>query len=220
MFDPQDVIDISVSLGKDTPTYPGLDPFLHEWVFSWEKGDSKCVSRMSMSCHVGTHVDAPLHFVPGGAAMGRIGWDRLCGKASVVELPGSTKRAIAESEIRRIATGKAIILLKTSNSRLWRLGAFSHAYRYLDETAARFLASSGVKTLGFDYVSIDPHGGPKTAHTILLEAGIAVIEGLDLGAVQPGDYFFLCLPLALPRSEAAPARAILVRCDDREGFLT
>lgn len=215
MFAPEDVIDISVGLAGEMPTYPGLDPFVHEWVFSWEKGDNKSVSRVSMSCHVGTHVDAPLHFVPGGGDMGRIGWDRLCGRASVVQIPDSGRRAITEAEMRGIPWGNPIVLLKTSNSRLWRLGDFSPTYRYLDETAARFLASSGIKTLGFDYLSIDAREGPKTAHTVLLQAGIVVVEGLDLGEVGPGDYFFLCLPLALFRSEAAPARAVLVRRDDR-----
>ena len=210
MLDPGKVIDISVPLVDRIPTYPGLDPFIHEWTHSLNRGDKKSVSRISMSCHVGTHIDAPLHFVPGGAVLGEIGWEYLCGRATVVEIPDSSEQVITESEIPGAGICDPIILLKTSNSQLWKLGAFSPKYRYLDEKAARLLVSSGVRTLGFDYISVDPPGGPKPAHTVLLGAGTIIVEGLNLEPVRPGTYFFVCLPLAVPHSEAAPARAILI----------
>jgi len=66
-----------------------------------------------------------------------------------------------------------------------------------------------LKFVGVDYLSIQPYGGDSRVHGVVLEAGIAVVEGLDLTDVQPGLYDMLGLFLALPSREAAPARVLL-----------
>jgi arylformamidase len=77
----------------------------------------------------------------------------------------------------------------------------------LDGAGAQALVEQGVRLVGVDVMSV----GDEEAHRVLLGAGVVVVEGLDLTAVEPGAYELYCLPLKLIDSDGAPARAILVR---------
>jgi arylformamidase len=77
----------------------------------------------------------------------------------------------------------------------------------LDEAAARALVGQGVRLVGVDVISV----GDYEAHRVLLGAGVVVLEGLDLTAVEPGSYELYCLPLKLVGSDGAPARAVLIK---------
>jgi arylformamidase len=77
----------------------------------------------------------------------------------------------------------------------------------LDGAAAQALVDRGIRLVGVDRMSV----GDEDAHRVLLGAGVVVVEGLELGAVEPGTYELYCLPLKLVGSDGAPARAILVR---------
>jgi arylformamidase len=81
---------------------------------------------------------------------------------------------------------------------------------YLTSDAATYLAQVGLKLVGTDYLSIDRHPSKDhPAHHILLEAGIVVVEGLDLTQVEPGEYDLACLPLRVAGADGAPARVVL-----------
>jgi arylformamidase len=102
-------------------------------------------------------------------------------------------------------------LFKTLNSaRRWYEEAFIEDFVYVSQEAAHHLATQEVLTVGTDYLSVGGFlkDGVET-HQALLEAGIWVIEGLDLAEVEPGEYELICLPLKVERGDGAPARAIL-----------
>jgi arylformamidase len=103
------------------------------------------------------------------------------------------------------------VLFKTSNSdRCWPLDEFVEDFVYISEQAAAYLAETGIRTVGVDYLSVGGyHVDGAAIHRILLTAGIWIIEGLDLSAVQAGHYEMICLPVKLHGSDGAPARAIL-----------
>ena len=70
----------------------------------------------------------------------------------------------------------------------------------------------GVRTIGVDYLSVGAYEGDGVeTHQVLLGAGVWVIEGLDLSAVEPGAYDLVCLPLRIEGGDGAPARAALRR---------
>ncbi|MGH7829857.1 MAG: cyclase family protein, partial [Candidatus Binatia bacterium] len=103
------------------------------------------------------------------------------------------------------------ILLKTKNSsRCWKQDSFVPDFVHLSLEAARFLAERRVKTVGIDYLSVGGYekDGPQV-HRALLEAGVWIIEGLDLSRVAPGIYELVCLPLKIARADGAPARAVV-----------
>jgi arylformamidase len=175
-------------------------------------GDSSNVTQITMSCHTGTHVDAPDHFLDNGKTVENLSIDLMVGRAYVLHLPGVkliTASVLMDAEIpprtRRL-------LFKTRNSDLWANGnkEFQTDFVGLSVDAAELLVDRNVKLVGIDYLSIAPYKLGKQVHTILLDAGVVVIEGLDLSKVSQGRYTLHCLPLKLGGADGAPTRAVLV----------
>ena len=103
------------------------------------------------------------------------------------------------------------MLIKTINSRFWERGLveFQEDFIALESDAAAYLVEIGLEVIGIDYLSIGPFSNPEPTHRILLEAGVLVIEGLDLSKIEPGPYQLFCLPLKIKGSDGAPARVLL-----------
>lgn len=200
--------DISVSLSPSLPVYPGDPPVEIQPVGDVAKGDPVTLSRITMSNHAGTHLDAPRHIAAGGTTVDELPLSLLIGRAKVVELP--RVKEIGRRELSRHGIrGESRILLKTPNSALWDRPDFSEDYAYISAEGAEYLAEAGVKLVGIDYLSVDRFNGGDIAHRILLGHGIAIVEGLDLRQVMPGVYELICLPLKLKDADGAPVRAIL-----------
>jgi arylformamidase len=204
------VIDISVPNRPGMHVYPG-DPVLEvASVRRIAEGDPCNLSLLTMGSHTGTHVDAPHHFLADGPRLGDVSLDRMVGEALVADLRG--RRAIDAAALEPVALRPGDILLcRTDNSERWRATEFQRDFTYLTEDAAELLVGRGIRAVGMDYLSIERFGSPDfPVHHRLLGAGIFVIEGLDLGAVDPGRYTLVCLPLRFPELDGAPARAVLL----------
>src|SRR3954464_8303546 len=112
------LIDVSVPLDAQLPTYPHNTPFALEAIKRLAKGDSSNVSSLHMSAHSGTHVDAPRHFFDEGAGTEALALDLLIGRAKVIEVTSSTGIAAEDLQAADLS-GQVRVLIKTSNSRLW-----------------------------------------------------------------------------------------------------
>ena len=190
--------------------YEGDPPVLIERVYSLEDEDLANVSSLDFGAHTGTHIDAPVHFLEGRGGVETIPLDALIGPAVVVDARHLSEDIGARAlGTLRIPVGTQRVLFKTPNSALWERPGFSDDFIGLTETAARKLAARGVRLVGIDYLSIAPRHDPAPTHRILLEAGIVILEGLDLRNVTPGDYDLVALPLLIPGSDGGPARALL-----------
>lgn len=203
------VFDLSIPIGEDMIVYPG-DPLpVLKKVSTIEDGGYD-VTEMTLGTHTGTHVDPPAHIVRGGVTVDQIPLEQLIGACQVMNLT-HVKEKITADDLDSIGTSERIILLKTSNSFRLLSGVFDEDFVYLDESAAEWLVSMNVKTVGIDYFSVEEFGS-KTApvHRILFRGGIAVVEGLSLREIEAGDYVFVCLPLLIKDSDGAPARAIII----------
>ncbi len=204
------VIDVSVPNRPGMHVYPD-DPALRvEPVRKITGGDACNLSLLTMGSHTGTHVDAPYHFLRDGARLGDVALDRMVGEALVADLRGRAEidaAALAEVSLR----AGDILLCRTDNSWRWDAPEFRRDFTYLTEDAADLLVVRGVRAVGMDYLSIERFGSADfPVHRRLLGAGVFVIEGLDLRAVEPGRYTLVCLPLNFPDLDGAPARAILL----------
>jgi arylformamidase len=204
------VIDISVPNRPGMHSYPG-DPTLSvEQVRSIDGGNPCNLSLLTMGSHTGTHVDAPYHFLKNGPRLGDVAMDRMVGEALVADLHGRAEidaAALADVPVRH----GDILLFRTDNSWRWDAPEFQRDFVYLTEDAAGWLIEHGVRAIGMDYLSIERFGSTDfPVHRRLLGAGVFVIEGLDLRAVEPGRYTLVCLPLKFPELDGAPARAILL----------
>ncbi|MBI3240681.1 MAG: cyclase family protein [Chloroflexi bacterium] len=205
--------DISVTLEPGIPIWPGNPDFELVRVNDMAAGASSNVSRLSLGCHTGTHVDAPVHFIPGASGVDTLPLELLTGPATVFALNLPEGNITADSlERARIPFGTPRVLLKTRNSDLWKLGPheFRADFAGITDDGAQWIVANKIGLIGVDYLSVGPKGAGRATHEILLNAGVVIVEGLNLSAIEPGDYEFYCLPLKLKDSDGAPARAILI----------
>jgi arylformamidase len=205
--------DISLTISPDLPVWPGDPPIRLERVQRMEEGANANVTHASLGVHVGTHVDAPYHFLGGDAdTVDRLPLDALIGPALVVSLPEVRRITADVLEQIDLPAGVSRLLFKTRNSTLWARGeaSFQEDFVALSADAAKWLVARNVQLVGVDYLSVAPFHESVPTHRILLSAGVIIVEGLDLSGVEPGDYTLCCLPLKIKGSDGAPARAVLV----------
>ena len=201
-------IDVSVPLRDGMEPWPG-DPALRLARLSdMERGDVCTVSTLSMSAHAGTHVDAPLHYLKHGRSVDEWPIDATVGPARVIQIRNRRIVDVDELRTHRIRKGERL-LLKTRNSARKRRGMFFKDYVSVSPAAARYLASRRLRAVGIDGPSIGPFENGAETHRILLDAGIWIVEWLDLRRIPAGRCDLMCLPLRIVGSDGAPARAIL-----------
>lgn len=197
-----------------TPVYEGDAPMRFELLKDMRRGDALTLSAYSMGAHSGTHIDAPMHFVAGGASIDRVPLEPLIGPARVVDIPDAVQSIDAAELARHEWKGAPRVLFRTRSSvRGWmRSATFHRDFAYLAPDAAQMLADAGVRLVGIDYISVEQFGAatPRT-HQILLGRGIPIVEGLALEGVRAGMYDLIVLPLKVAAHEGAPARAVLRR---------
>jgi len=211
-----EIIDISVPVHNDMPTWPSSIGVEISDLLRISQGDPANTSRLDCDVHTGTHVDAPAHFIEGGRANDALSLNVLVGPCQVVCIPDAVTTVTANVLTECIdATGEQgpprRLLLRTSNSKWWEQR--SHAFRTdfvgLDPDAARWVVEQGIDLIGVDYLSVQPFDGSPETHTVLLENDVIILEGIDLSGVEARQYELTCLPLRLIGTDGAPARAIL-----------
>ena len=207
------IYDISVPISASLVTWPKDPPVRISQPRHFDKGDHAVVSHLDIGAHTGTHVDAPAHFLPGGASLGSLDLQVLVGPALVVYAMNVDVLTSGVIEDLSIPPGTERLLFRTRNSDLW--GRASHTFCEdfvaISEDGAHWLIDHGIRLVGIDYLSVAPYADTGPTHRALLQAGVIPLEGLDLRRVEPGLYQLVCLPLCIPAIEGAPARAILIR---------
>jgi arylformamidase len=204
-------VDVTVPLipGR-VPLYPGDTELEVTRVQARAEGGSANVSKLVCSLHCGTHVDGPSHFFDGQPGVEVIAAEALIGPAWVVDATSAASMLDAATlERLEIPAGTTRILFKTTNSALWNAPEFTEDFVAVTADAAAALVERGVRAVGIDYLSIAPYHDPAPTHEVLLRAGVAIIETLDLRAVEPGAWHLTCLPLRIPGADGAPARVLL-----------
>lgn len=170
------------------------------------------VTRMDISVHTGTHLDAPAHFIPGGAGVETLDLNVLIGPALVVEAPDVDALTADVLASLPIPAGTQRLLFKTRSSELWNRtdDGFVEEFVAVTGDGAQWLVDRGVRLVGVDYLSVAPFTEPVPCHQILLAAGVIPVEGLDLRKIAPGEYQLICLPIKIGGSDGAPCRAVLI----------
>lgn len=198
-------IDVSVSIYGGMVHWPNNPPITLNAVMDVARGDICTVSALEMGTHTGTHIDGPVHFIPGGAGVDAVPLQNLVGTARVIEI--EDPNAVTRAELLKHNLGHSKrLLFKTRNSqRCWTGPEFVSNCVSLAEDAATYLAELNTLAIGIDYLSV---GSPEV-HRTLFGAGVAIIEGLNLFDVNPGEYEFICLPIRIAGGDGAPARALL-----------
>src|SRR5919106_6287559 len=179
----QRIIDVSLGIGPDLPTWPG-DPGVEVVPFSrlGPGGPRQRVRAPSRVAH-GDHVDPPVHFIDSEASVDALPLETLVGPAVVADLRGAEAIGPAELDALDLPAGLERLLCRTDNPDLWSkaAGEFPENYVAVTPEGATWLAERGLRLVGVDFISVERHGPPNfPVHRTLLAAGVIVVEGLDL----------------------------------------
>jgi arylformamidase len=162
---------------------------------------------------MGTHVDAPYHFIDSGLGIETLALEILVGKAYVLDLIGVDVINAAALDEADPPEDAERLLFKTRNSMYWATGiqTFQEDFVAVDQSGAEWLVDRNVKLVGVDYLSVAPYDAGGPTHLTLLEHNVVIVEGLDLSSVEAGWYDLACLPLKIIAADGAPARAVLMK---------
>ncbi|HEX2355321.1 MAG TPA: cyclase family protein [Micromonosporaceae bacterium] len=185
------LVDLSHEIVAGMSTYPGLPgpeitPFLtrEDSRRRYAAGTEFAIDRISMVGNTGTYVDSPYHRYPGGTDLAGLALESVADlPAVVVRLADSAERGIGPAAFGAVDVAGRAVLLHTGWDRHWGSDAYGGPCPHLTEAGARLLADAGAGLVGIDSLNIDDTAGDqRPAHSILLAAGIPVLEhltGLD-----------------------------------------
>lgn len=204
------IIDLSHTVISDMPQWPGDDQPLRIIRRSEHGPAGHQSSSLELGCHVGTHIDAPLHFLAGEPALDQLPPDRFAGRARVVrcgdgENVGPLPAALLDGlDLDTLD----YVLFDTGWGRHWGTERYFREWSWYSEELAHRLAGAGLRGSGLDTPSLDPHGG-RAVHDICAPAGLVNVENLaNLEALPDTEFTLLVLPLKLQGAEASPVRAV------------
>ena len=216
-------IDVSRPVSDGTAVWPGDPPWRYRLRASIAGGDAANVGEVSGTTHAGTHVDAPLHVDPDGAAIDGLPLETFAGPAVLVDVsaggdliePDDLEAAIRSVEpgarSDRSVAGETIerLLLRTGCD--WSSG-FPSRWRALSADAAAWCGA--LRLVGTDAPSVDPADSASLdAHRALGSSGVAILESLALAGIVPGRYALVAFPLRWIGADASPVRAALRRME-------
>jgi len=178
------VWDVTQVVAPGLWVWPGDKAYDCAWTWRMRDGATCNVGQIALSCHAGTHIDAPYHFAETGATVEKAPLQACIGPCVVVQLA-----QLAE------ARGEERVLVKAAGG---------------TPSLEQIEGLAGLRLFGTDGPSVDPMDSRTLdAHHLLWHKGAVILEGLDLGAVPDGRYELIALPLRLAGMDAAPVRAVL-----------
>ncbi len=191
-----EIIDISRKFFQ-SDVYPG-DPEPRAETLSQISEDSDCNLTAVHACsHTATHADAPLHFVDGGKTIEQLPLEPYIGPCTVIQVPEG------------VITGEYVD--KHFPEKCDRLLIKGDGKAFFMDSSAQELADRGLPLIGTDSLSVGCKGNQTGPHKAFLLGGVAVLEGLDLSDVIPGEYFLIAPPVCYDGLEGAPVRAVLIK---------
>jgi arylformamidase len=201
--------DISAPVHAGSPAFPGDARYEQRWAATIGPGCPVNVSTITLSPHTGAHADAPLHYDPGGAAVGALDLAPYLGACRVIHAIGVAP--LVQWQHLEHAIDAALpprVLVRTYAC--MPVDRWDEALAaYAPETIER-LADRGVTLVGIDTASIDPASSKELAsHQVIRRRNLRVLENLVLDDVPEGDYELIALPLKLTTADASPVRAVL-----------
>ncbi|HEY9746415.1 MAG TPA: cyclase family protein [Oculatellaceae cyanobacterium] len=213
------IYDISVPISEQMVTWPGDPGVSIQRKLDLHCGDPATVSVLNMGSHSGTHVDAFSHFKRDGASLDAMDLSIFIGRALVVEI--EDPRCVTVGELQRnphfldLRKAERVLFKTVNSSRKWYKEPFNEDFCHLNPFAAAFLIELGVKLVGIDYLSVESYRAKELyeadapTHHRLMDAGVYILEGLNLKDIKPGWYELICLPLNIQGGDGAPARVVL-----------
>lgn len=223
MHIPKRLYDLTQPIYHNCPGWPGQPLTVVDWEFQHVTHGFNA-ERVTFNTHVGTHIDAPYHFLPNGATLDQMPVDAFAGPVVFMDLRRDVKPDAAiqpedlQPHMKQVARGDIVVVVTGYGPRYGFNEEYLHKYPYLGGPAAELLASAGVKGVGTDALSIGGSGTAekgRPAHMALLPKGIFALEGLFVpDALLDGKKRYLtCFPMLFLGCGGAPARAVVYEFD-------
>jgi arylformamidase len=201
-----------LKLTPGQPPAPKNPPSKVYRFFDVNKGDPVTMAKLELISHDGTHIDAPLHFIPGGSTIDDMPIETTNGPCRVIEIKDENDITIKELEPYKIKEGERI-LFKTRNSPgVYAVRQYTGTWCAVTPDTADYLVEKKIRIVGLDYLTIahqEPPDAINEVHRALLGHGIYILEALNLAGVPAGNYEMMCLTLRIENGDASPCRVIL-----------
>ncbi len=204
----QKIWDISQTLRIGIPVWPGDTAFSSERTWVLEGGCPVNVAKFSLSTHSGTHADAPLHYHAQGCAIADVDPGKYIGPCIVIDVTAVESCVLPEHIEANLPERVERVLLKTYET--FPSDEWVDNYVAVSPDTIDLIAARGGILIGVDSPSLDPQEAKVlTAHKAVQHHQMAILEGLVLDDIVPGDYELIAPPLKLADVDASPLRALL-----------
>lgn len=207
------IIDLTHPIAGGMPVYPG-DPEVRLEAVSLIKDTGYHVTEICMGTHTGTHIDAPMHCLPGAKGVDSAPLNALVGPAEVLnlgDLPPKTEITAAHLDrfSKRVEEG-ARVLLRTGWSKHFGSPDFFTEYPGLTEGAAVWLNARKVQLVGIEQPSVHLTQD-RDVHVELLSQRVVLVEWLaNLDQITQDQVYLIVLPLRIVGVDGSPVRAIAI----------
>jgi kynurenine formamidase len=211
------VVDLSHTIENGMVTYKGLPaPIVCDHIShlqsrgSYAPGTEFQIGRINMVANTGTYIDTPYHRYPGGADLSTTPLPNTAQiPGVVVRATGIERRAIDWTNFAAIDVSGRAVLVNTGWDRHWRTDRYFEGHPFLTEAAAAYLRDRGAALVGIDSLNIDDTNDPtRPVHSILLAAGIPIVEHLtNLSALPIDGFTFSAAPPKIVAMGTFPVRA-------------
>ena len=213
------IIDLSYPLHEGMTTYPvHWHPVVEITQLGRHGIENRETRKIVLGTHIGTHIDAPRHFIPGGKTVESIPLDLLVGTARVVRLRGcSIKQELQIDDLRKVLGREKPkrLILDLGWSKHWGTMNFYTDHAFLSNDCAQWLVDRGVRLLGMDTPQMDSpdhgrnSGNDSPVHKIMLGQGVIFLEYMNnLAKVRTDHVELYVLPLNILGADGAPCRCI------------
>jgi arylformamidase len=215
------IIDLSLLIEEGMMTFPtSWHPVVEITILGRHGIEGRETRKLVLGTHVGTHADAPRHFIPNGATIDQVPLDVLIGPATVADFQNcGPLHEIGIADLKqRLGDKKPVrLILRTGWSEYFGNMKFYNEYPFLSEDAAHWLVEKGVRLIAMDTPSPDnpahSRGTPRDSpnHRVLLGAGVVLVEYLtNLKSVTAQEVDLIVMPLRLKGCDGSPARCVAI----------
>jgi kynurenine formamidase len=212
-----EMVDLSRVIYDGMPKIPVLPDVHVRKFFDLGKGHPLNVTELSLPCHAGTHVDAPVHIVPNGKTIEELPLENFVGPGAAISVKkkGGEEVTAADFEKSGVAVNRGdIVMLHTGWDEKFESPDYN-LHPYLSVDAAEWLVKKGVKLFGIDCITVDlptplrPKGFDFPVHKTLLGNGVLIAENVaNIGSIVGRKTRILALPLRVKGSDAGHARIV------------
>ena len=214
------LIDLSHTIEHGLITYKGLPaPIICDFLSReqsrkyYAPGTEFQIGKIEMVANTGTYLDSPFHRYEHGNDLSQLSLNSLADLEGVVitsgdaQDPAITDKAFAGIDVK----GKAV-LVHTGWDAHWRRDEYFEGHPFLAKDAAQFLADRGAALVGIDSYNIDDTADlSRPAHTILLGAGIPIVEHMcKLKQLPALGFKFFAVPVKVKGFGTFPIRAFAI----------